>query len=314
MARAGLVLEGGGMRGVYTAGVLDYFDEQGLFFRFIVGTSAGACNAISYVSHQRGRSFETNFRFGRDKRYLNPLRVMRGKGVFGMDFMFDDIPNTLLPLDYEAYANENCASYATVTCLQTGCAEYPLVGDMRTDHIYVRASSALPLFAETVEYGGKHYLDGGVADSIPIAFSQQSGNDVNIVVLTRPQGYRKKKSALNRLCARRYQGYPAFVRAFCGRHIDYNNSVRMAERLEREGRAVIIRPEHLCIDKFERNPERLLALYLQGYGDAKKAFARVLALAGECENVQTARRPLPIDASYTYQSKLYTYPKNTMTV
>lgn len=301
MAKAGLVLEGGGMRGVYTAGVLDYFDEKGLFFRFIVGTSAGACNAISYVSHQRGRSFETNFRFCRDKRYLNPFNVLRGKGVFGMDFMFCDIPEVLLPLDYDTYASEDCESHAVVTCLESGQAEYPVVRDMRTDSVYVRASSSLPLFAETVEYGGMHYLDGGVADSIPVRFSMQSGNDLHIIVLTRPQGYQKKASSLTRLCARRYRDYPRFVEAFRNRHIDYNQSVVCSEQLEREGRAVIIRPECLAIDKFEHNPERLRTLYLQGYHDAEKAYRKVMALVKDCENVQTNRIPQPITPDYTHQ-------------
>ncbi len=302
MAKAGLVLEGGGMRGVYTAGVLDYFDEKGLFFRFIVGTSAGACNAISYVSHQRGRSFETNFRFCRDKRYINPLNVLRGKGVFGMDFMFHDIPKNLLLLDYEAYAREDCQSHAVVTCLETGKAEYPVVRDMRTDYPYVRASSSLPLFAETVEYGGRHYLDGGVADSIPIRFSQQNGNDVHIIVLTRPQGYQKKASRLSRLCARRYREYPRFVEAFANRHIDYNQSIAFAEQLERDGRAVIIRPSCLAIDKFEHNPERLRTLYLQGYRDAQAAYGSVTALIKDCQNVQTDRTPMPVPVSYTHRS------------
>ncbi len=301
MAKAGLVLEGGGMRGVYTAGVLDYFDEKGLFFRFIVGTSAGACNAISYVSHQRGRSFETNFRFCRDKRYLNPFNVLRRKGVFGMDFMFHDIPETLLPLDYDTYAEENCDSHAVVTCLESGQAEYPVVRDMRTDSVYVRASSSLPLFAETVEYGGKHYLDGGVADSIPVRFSMQSGNDLHIIVLTRPQGYQKKASSLTRLCGRRYWDYPRFVEAFCNRHINYNQSVVCSEQLERQGRAVIIRPSYLAIDKFEHNPERLRTLYLQGYHDAEKAYRKVLALVEDCENVQTNRIPQQITPDYTHR-------------
>lgn len=120
MAKAGLVLEGGGMRGVYTAGVLDCLDEAGVFFQFIAAVSAGACNAVSYISHQRGRSFETHFRFSRDKRYLNLMNAVRGREVFGMHFMFHDITETLLPLDFDAYAARKCDSYAVVTCLETG--------------------------------------------------------------------------------------------------------------------------------------------------------------------------------------------------
>ncbi len=302
LEKAGLVLEGGGMRGVYTAGVLDYFDERGLFFRFIVGTSAGACNAISYISHQRGRSFETNYRFCRDTRYINPWGLLKNGEVFGMDYMFGDIPSTLLPLDYDAYAAEECDNHAAVTCLETGKAEYPVVRNMKTESVYVRASSSLPLFAKTVEYGGRHYLDGGVADSIPIRFSAESGNQAHVIVLTRPKGYEKKKSSplLTALCAQRYRDYPRFVRSFSNRHLDYNESVRTAETLETEGHAVIIRPEAVNIDKFERNPERLLSLYLQGYADAKKAFGRVFGLVSCCDNVVTGLSTQPADRSYSH--------------
>ncbi len=293
MSKAGLVLEGGGMRGVYTTGVLDYFDEQGLFFQFIVGVSAGACNAVSYVTQQKGRGFETNYRFCRDKRYINPLGLIKNGEIFGMDFMFNDIPNKLLPFDYDAYAAAHCENHAVITSLETGEAEYPTVADMRTQSDYVRASSSLPLFAKVVKIGGKLYLDGGVADSIPTAFSVQSGNDLQVIVLTRQEGYVKQKSKLTALCARRYKAYPAFVKAFATRFVRYNESVRYSEQLEAEGKAVIIRPkEPPKVGNFAQKPEQLRALYTQGYEDARAAFERVAALVKGCDNV-LLRDPAP---------------------
>lgn len=286
MSKAGLILEGGGMRGVYTAGVLDYFDEQGLFFRFIVGVSAGACNSVSYVSHQKGRSFEIDRRFCRDKRYIDPLGLAKNGEIFRMDFLFHDIPDDLLPFDYDAYKSAGCENYAVITSLETGEAEYCRVADMRTDADFVRASSSLPMFAKVVDISGKKYLDGGVADSIPGAFSVQSGNDVQVFILTRHKGYIKKKSRLSPLCARRYKAYPDFVKAYETRYQRYNESVRYAEQLEAEGRAIIIRPRQpVKVGNFARSPEQLEKLYRQGYEDACAVFERVTTFVKDCENV-----------------------------
>lgn len=286
MAKVGLILEGGGMRGVYTAGVLDYFDEKGLFFRFIVGVSAGACNSVSYISHQKGRSFEINHRFCKDKRYIDPLGLAQNGEIFRMDFLFHDIPDDLLPFDYDAYKNAGCENYAVITSLETGEAEYRRVADMRTDSDYVRASSSLPMFAKVVEIDGKGYLDGGVAESIPGEFSVLSGNDVQVFILTRHKGYVKKKSRLSPLCARRYKAYPDFVKAYATRYLRYNESLRYAEQLEAEGKAVIIRPQQpVKVGNFARSPEQLEELYRWGYEDARAAFERVTALVKDCENV-----------------------------
>ena len=289
MSKVGLVLEGGGMRGAYTSGVLDYFMEQGLFFRHITGTSAGACNALSYVSHQIGRTVDINATFCGDKRYLDPLGLLKTGEVFHLDFLLKDVAEELIPFDfdkYREYASDRIESYAVSTNLATGEGEYLRVRDMRTDYEYVRASSSLPLFAKTVRVDGLELLDGGVADSIPMEFSQSCGNDKLIIVLTQHESYRKKKSKLNRSCAKKYKAYPEFVKAFENRYLRYNESVRYAQELQREGKAIIIRPnEPVEISKFERNGENLRALHRKGYEDAKRMYEQIKSFVSDCENL-----------------------------
>lgn len=175
LCRAGLILEGGGMRGVYTAGVLDCFLDEGLFFNRCYGVSAGAGQACSYLSRQRGRGRATAMDYLRDKRCARLWSLRRTGDYFGAEFLYDLLPNEIYPYDYDAFQAYTGTFYTVVTNCDSGEAEYVPVRDMRRDIIYVRASSSLPLLSRMVEAGGRRYLDGGIADSIPLRRAEADG-------------------------------------------------------------------------------------------------------------------------------------------
>lgn len=286
MAKVSLILEGGGMRGLYTAGVLDYFMDQGLIFQDIIGVSAGACNSVSYISGQRGRNLDINAGFCSDKRYVSLLGLFTRGSIFNMDFLFDDIPNKLLPFDYNSFKNSECRLTAVSTDCTTGRPIYTPIRDMLTDGIYVRASSSIPLVSPVVEVEGKKLVDGGPSDSIPIRYSVERGFDAHIVIMTRHEGYRKKKSSLFPLCRVLLRKYPNLVNTMGSRHEVYNDSIELAEELEKQNKAVIIRPKQpVEISRFETNPENLRNLHKNGYEDAAEKFESILQLCRNFENI-----------------------------
>lgn len=286
MARVSLVLEGGGMRGLYTAGVLDYFMDKKVVFKDIIGVSAGACNSVSYISGQRGRNLEINAGYCSDKRYLSLSGLFTRGSIFNMDFLFDDIPNKLVPFDYQKFKESDCRLTAVATDCDTGKAVYSLINDMRIDGLFVRASSSIPLVSPVVEIEGKKLVDGGPSDSIPIRYSVESGFDLHIVVLTRHKGYKKKKNKFYPALKLGLRKYPKLAAAIKNRHEVYNYSLTLAERLEKENKAVIIRPKlPVKISRFERNPDNLKELYRAGYEDAAEKFGHILELCREAENV-----------------------------
>ncbi|MEI7883848.1 MAG: patatin family protein [Clostridia bacterium] len=276
MLQAGLVLEGGGMRGSYSAGVLDYFTERGLYFHHVIGVSAGALNSLSYITGQMGRNLTVSTRFCKDKRYLNPWGVLWGR-VFNFDFMFGQVTKKLVPFDYEGFHQcREIRSTAVVTNCLTGKAEYLDVRDVEQDRMILQASSSLPYFAEMVKIKNQYYLDGGVADSIPLDYSLQSGNQFNVVVLTREEDYHKKPSKFAFVAKLRYRKYPQLVSAMQNRYQSYNQALALVAAEERLGNAVVIRPsKKLKVSRFERNAEVLQALHQLGYEDAKAKYAEI---------------------------------------
>lgn len=263
-----LVLEGGGMRGVFTAGVLDWMLDHKMEFEGCVGVSAGACHACSYLSHQRGRGFHTVADYLKDKHYCGLYSLLTTGDIFGVKMAYDDIPNRLYPFDYKTFDRqmERTRFYVAVTNCETGRAEYPLMGDMHKDIIYVRASSSLPLVSRMVKIGERPYLDGGVADSIPLAFARAQGADRAVVVLTRPLGYRKKASAMGKFYRLRYRRYPALAKALENRWQMYNRQLEELEEAERRGEVLVIRPEaDLGVGRIEKDRLRLGKAYRQGY-------------------------------------------------
>lgn len=273
MYDAGLVLEGGGMRGLYTAGVLDFFIEKKLQFAMCYGVSAGACHLVSYMSNQKGRAYRVSVDYLNDKNYCSTYSLLKTGDLFNVDMCYNQIPNELDPYDYEAGAKYPGKGIVVVTDIESGKARYVHVKDLRKDIIAIRASASLPLVSRNVEINGRMYLDGGMSDSIPIKKSMRDGNVKNVVILTRPEGYRKKPTSNMSLMRAKYKDYPGVVRDMEQRHIVYNKTLDFVAKEEAAGRAFVFRPENLVkIDRIEKDPKKLRVLYLQGYYDAATRY------------------------------------------
>lgn len=277
MFEAGLVLEGGGMKGVFTAGVLDFFLDKGIEFKNIYGVSAGACTMSSYVSKQRRRALETMTDYLGSKRYMGAYSLLTTGDIFGVDFSYDLVPNYLNPFDYETFKKYEGNAYAVVTNIVTGEAEYIKLKDMETDVEYVRASSSLPLVSRNVEINGNKYLDGGMADSIPIRKSEADGNVKNIVVMTKPVGYRREKEKALAAFKARYIKYPKVYELMKNRHIVYNETVDYIEMQAREKKLILLRPlDDIYIDRLEKDSDKLTALYNEGYKEAENRYDEIM--------------------------------------
>lgn len=273
MVKAGLVLEGGGMRGVYTAGVLDFFIDQDLYFSDIYGVSAGACHMCSYISQQRERAYRVNVDYLEDKNYCSMYSLLKTGNLFGAEMCYDKIPNELDPYDYEAFGRYKGNAYAVVTNIETGKAEYIRMEDMHKDIIAIQASASLPLVSKNVYIDGVPYLDGGVADAIPIMKSLQDGNKKNVVIMTKEVGYRRKPSSNMTAIRLRYRKYPELVKDMERRHIVYNKTLDFLEEHEKKGHIFVIRPKEDCgVGRIEKDKDKLRTLYQMGYDDAKASF------------------------------------------
>mgnify|MGYP002573237426 CR=1 FL=1 len=271
--KRGLVLEGGGMRGIYTIGVLDLFDEYGIWFDYVIGVSAGACNGASFVSGQRGRSLRINTGYLRDKRYLGLQSFVKTKSLFGMDFIFREIPDRLDPFDYKAFHAAPCEFVVGVTDVQTGGTVYFGKESMQGQCDVLRASSSIPVFSPPVAIQGREYLDGGTTDAIPVRKALADGCDSLVVVLTRQRGYQKRPEGMRSIYRRVLKGYPAVIEALDHRHEGYNETLRYLETLEQEKKALVLAPrEAPLVGRFEKKREKLLALYQMGREDAFAAL------------------------------------------
>jgi len=279
--KQGLILEGGGMRGIFAAGVIDYFLDEGIRFDNVLGVSAGACHGCSYVCGQRGRAYAVNTDYLDDKHYCSLYNLRKTGNMFGEEFIFHRIPEKLYPIDNETFKASGVKFQPVVTNCVTGKAEYPVMEDMFRDVEWVRASSSLPFIAKMVEIDGGLYMDGGLTDSIPLAQSVKQGNEKNVVVLTRPRGYRKKPGnpGVERLMKIRYRKYPAMVDAYVHRYQTYNEELDFVAAEEAAGRAFVIAPMgDLPIGRTEKDVKKLKKAYDEGYyvaeglGQKLKAF------------------------------------------
>ncbi len=285
MVNAGLILEGGGMRGVYTTGILDFFLDKGLEFQEVYGVSAGSCHACSYLSKQRGRGFAVSVDYLKDPRYCGVKSLLKTGNLFGAKMCYETIPNELNLYDYDAFNQYQGKFYAVLTDCVTGEACYHQIKDMHKDIWAVRASSSLPLVSRMIGIHGHLYLDGGIADSIPIKQSEKNGNEKNVVILTRESGYRKGPNSAMRLIRSLYRRYPNLVKGMEDRHIRYNETLEYLEQGEKEGRIFIIRPNRKVeVGRVEKNREKLTELYEEGYEDARarwEALCRFLEIPPE---------------------------------
>jgi len=279
----GLVLEGGGMRGLYTAGALEFFLDQGIEFSYVIGVSAGACNAASYISRQKGRNKIVNTAFLKDWRFAGMRNFIIKGSLFGMDFIFDEIPNSLVPFDYDTFYKSPAKFKIVATDCNTGMPVYFDKTDFDRQLTVLRASSSLPLVSPMVNYRGLSLLDGGIADPVPIHRAVSDGCPVNVIILTRNRGYKKDPVRFPEtlLYRAKYRQYPQLVRAIMKKHIIYNEAMNYIEDLEQKGKAVVIRPTRkLTVGRYEKNVGRLLDLHGQGYEDAAASFKSIQVLSG----------------------------------
>lgn len=271
----GLALEGGAMRGMYTAGVLDTFLDEGIGAEEIVGVSAGALFGANYVSGQKGRTIRYNKRFNRDRTYMGLIPLLLEGNLINTEYAYERVPHKLDPFDDEAFKASPSRFYAVATNLQTGRAEYMRVNSVFAQMDILRASGSMPFVSKPVELNGALYLDGGIADSIPYEWLLNRGVEKIVAVLTRDASYVDKPDKL--LPIRYYKRkYPALAESLL--HLDtmYNNQLQELARLEQEGRVFVIRPSvPIGISRIERNPKKLQAVYELGQRDAAAAMDRL---------------------------------------
>lgn len=274
--KKGLVLEGGAMRGMFTAGVTDVFMENGIDFDGAVGVSAGACFGFNIKSKQNGRSVRYNTRFSRDKRYCSAWSFIRTGDVFGAEFCYHTVPEKLDLFDFKTFKENPMEFYVVSTDVNTGKAVYHLCSDGHKDLEWVRASASLPLAARIVRLDGRAMLDGGISDSIPLRFMESKGYDRNVVILTQPRDYVKKKTNAIPLMKVVYRKYPELVKAAAVRHKMYNSQLRYIRAAEADGRALVIAPaERLPIGHIEHDPDILREVYRLGRAAANAKLAEV---------------------------------------
>lgn len=275
-----LILEGGGMRGVYTAGVLRFFMDRNLYFPYVIGVSMGACNGANYVARQPERNRIVNIRYTHESRFISYRRLLTGGELFGMAFIFDTIPNVLVPFDFETFMASPQRFLAVVFDCQSGETLYAEKTGLGRDDLMkiLQAGSSLPLVQKPVSYQGRILMDGGLADPIPLRKSLADGNQRHVLVLTQPKGYRKKTSDFAWLIRRRYRRYEGLSRCITARQKQYNETVERIDALEEKKEVFVIRPEKpLKAGRAERNKDKLYALYDQGYADALACYADLCA-------------------------------------
>ena len=280
MNDTGLILEGGGMRGLYTAGVLEYFAQHDIHFPYIIGVSAGACMAASFLSEQQGRNRTVSIDYVNDKRYLSLSNFIRKGELFGMDFIFDEIPNTLVPLDVNKIISGKEEFVIVTTNCETGEPMYFYKEDYDAQTLgkLLRASSSIPFFADAVKHDGKYMLDGGIVDPIPIIKAESDGLTKNVVVLTKPRGYYKKESRMSTII--NYKKYPKVDERMKIRYKHYNERLDYIFEQEKKGNVVVIAPsENPGVGRTTRNTEKLEKLYELGFNDAKEQYEAVKSLA-----------------------------------
>jgi len=283
--KKGLVLEGGAMRGLFTAGVMDVLMENGVGFDGVVGVSAGACFGCNYKSNQPGRSIRYNTRFARDKRYCSVRSFIMTGDLYNAEFCYHTIPKELDVFDEETFNNSPMEFYVVCTDAETGKAVYRRCSRADDSFLeWVRASASMPLAARVVDIDGRKLLDGGIADSIPLRFMESTGYERNVVILTQPRGYRKKQTKSLRLIKTAMRKYPAIINAVAERHKMYNSERKYVFAAENEGRAFVIAPdEKLPANHVEHDPEVMREVYRLGRKAGTEKLDELIAFLGKIE-------------------------------
>ena len=272
-----LVLEGGGFRGIYTSGVLDYFMEQGLYLPQVYGISAGALNALGYAAKQPGRTAQINFRFCHDKRYISVHNMIKYRCAFNLEFIFDTIPERYIPFDYSTFFSSPVQIHVGATNLLTGRCDFFEKNQMDKKLFPARASAALPLFSYIFYLNGVPYLDGGIACPIPIARSVRDGNKKHVIILTRNASFVRKPTSHMHLIRQVYRQYPNFIATEEKRHLIDRRQRSSCALLSKTGQAFVLQPKQpLTISAMRADEQSLRELYIQGYEEAKEAFPQLM--------------------------------------
>lgn len=264
--KTGLVLEGGGMRGLFSAGVMDVMLEHGIRFDGIVGVSAGATFGCNYKSHQLGRVLRYNIRFKDDPRYMGLRSLLRTGDLVGAEFSYHTLPNELDVFDFDTFINDPAEFHVVCTDVETGEPVYHRIDDMDDEGLdWIRASASMPLVSRPVSLGGHLLLDGGISDSIPLRYFQGQGFDRNVVILTQPKGFFKRRTKLMPLFHLFMRRYPAIVQAMSRRHLMYNDELSYLDDQERRGNILLICPQDtLPIGRTEQKEAKMRHVYGMG--------------------------------------------------
>lgn len=280
--KIGLVLEGGGMRGLYTAGVIDVMLDHGFEPDVVCGTSAGVTFGVNLLSKQRGRVLRYNKRFVGDRRYISLHSWLTTGNMINKDFAYGLLPRELDPFDEETFEKSKAEFYATITNMRTGQAEYVRITDTWKQMDVIRASASLPIICQPVEWQGEKYLDGGLADNIPLDKCLELGCDKVIIVLTRPIDY-VRNDHIAPLCRLAFPRHKALLRTIEQRNDQYNARIQQIRKLEQEGKLFVIRPsEDRPVGRLEKDPEKLKALHALGVQDAQKQWHGLEEYIGKC--------------------------------
>lgn len=273
-----LILEGGTFRPIFSSGVMDCLLEHGIEFPYVIGVSAGITNGVSYVSKQKERNLNVLMKYRHDKRYVGVSNLFKDQCLFGINFIYEEIPAIHYPFDWDTYRSFSGKVLIGTTNAATGKPEYFDGLKLDTKSTMLRATCAIPLVFPAIDIDGQKYYDGGLADPIPIRKAIADGNQKHLIVLTRCKGYEKTDSKQNKIAiAMLKKKYPNLVEVFKQRHLRYNETVKFCEQLEREGKAIILRPSE-PIESFEKDLTKLKAGYDMGYQQAEKQIDAIKAL------------------------------------
>lgn len=273
----GLVLEGGGMRGLFTTGLIDKFLEEGITFDGMVGVSAGACLCCNYKSRQIGRALRYNIKLRGDKKYMSWQSFFKTGDFIGADYAYHYVPTYVDYFDHEAFKANPMKFTVVCTDVRTGKPIYHQLDEV-TDHTldWIRASASLPLLCQPVDLDGYLMLDGGMSDAIPLKYWQSQGYDKNVVILTQPREYRKKKTALLPLFKILMRKYPNVIDAMARRHEMYNSQLDYLIEQEKLGKTLLIfPPEKLDIGRVEQSEEKMRAVHQLGIDTAIANLDRI---------------------------------------
>ena len=266
-----LILEGGSMRGMFTAGVLDLLMDEQILPKRVIGVSAGALNAYNYAAGMRGRAIYLGTKYCDNWRYYSFRSLLVNGSAFDVDFVYRRIMYELDPFDFDAFADSPIRFTCITTLVDTGLADYHELSDLRREMDYIRASASIPLLAKTVYIDGKMLLDGGICDSVPIDYSMSLGTKKHIVVLTQDASFVKTSTNLMIFTVPLFRKYPDFIAAIKNRHIRYNQDYKRVAEMHEKGEVFLLRPqEPVTIANMERDKHKLYGLYLTGYEEAKR--------------------------------------------